>query len=245
MPADSKGRKSEEEAPTEEKASGETKKGRVESKREEAPVAEARPSTEGVVKRVRIKRKKRTVEEEEEALVDLGPQEKYSNPMKELHLEKVVVNIGVGEPGEKVVRAATLLEKLTGQKPVKTAARKTNRDFGVRKGDLIGCKVTLRKDAAKAFLKRALDAVEGSIRRAWFDEQGNFSFGIDEHINIPGVQYDPSIGIFGMNVCVTVARKGYRVKHRRLKFRVLPNRHRVGKLEAMRFIRDCFNVRVV
>jgi large subunit ribosomal protein L5 len=241
MPADRKGRKPEEETSAEE-----ARKEKLEARKEKGPgVKEARPADEGVVKHVRIRRKRKVVEEEEEGPVDLGPQEEYRNLMQKLQLEKVVVNIGVGEPGEKVVRAAALLENLTGQKSVKTAARKTNRDFNVRKGDLIGCKVTLRKEVAKAFLKRALDAVDGRVQRTWFDEEGNFSFGVDEHINIPGVQDDPSVGIYGMDVCVTVARKGYRVKHRRLKIRALPRSHRVAKLDAMRFIRDSFNARVV
>jgi len=241
MPADRKGRKPGEEGPAEEK---EGRKEKVEQKEKAPGAKEARPADEGVVKRIRIRRKRKVVEEEEEGPVDLGPQEEYKNPMQKLRLEKVVVNIGVGESGEKVVRAATLLENLTGQKSVRTAAKKTNRDFNLRKGDLIGCKVTLRKEAAKAFLKRALDAVDGRVERRWFDAEGNFSFGIDEHINIPGVQYDPSVGIYGMDVCVTVSRKGYRVKHRRLKVRALPRSHRVAKLDAMRFIRDSFNVRV-
>ena len=165
--------------------------------------------------------------------------------MRTLFLSKVVVNIGVGEPGEKVARAATLLEALTGQKSVRTAAKKTNRDLGVRKNDLIGCKVTLRKERAAEFLKRALDAVDGTIRSRWFDDEGNFSFGIEEHINIPGVQYDPQIGIYGMDVAVSIERKGFRIKRRRLKKRKVPGNHRVSKLESMRFMRDKFQVRVV
>jgi len=184
-------------------------------------------------------------DEEEEGPLDLGPQEEYSNKMQEPILTKVVVNIGVGEPGEKVSRAVNLLESLTGQKPVRTAARRTNRDLGVRKGDLIGCKVSLRKEKADRFLKMALDAIEGVIRSNWFDDEGNFSFGIEEHINIPGIQYDPQIGIFGMDVCITVERTGYRIKRRKLKKKKIPRHHRVSKVEAMRFIRDNYGVRVV
>ena len=184
-------------------------------------------------------------EDDEEGPLDLGPQEKFSNPMQEPLLSKVVVNIGVGEPGEKVSRASSLLESLTGQKPVRTAARKTNRDLGVRKGDLIGCKVSLRKERANDFLKMALEAVDGVVRSKWFDEEGNFSFGIEEHINIPGIQYDPQIGIYGMDVCVTIDRKGYRIKRRKLKKMKIPKHHRVSKIEAMRFIRDNYGVRVV
>ncbi len=183
--------------------------------------------------------------DEEEAPMDLGPAEEVKNLMQRPVLSKVVVNIGVGEPGEKVARATSLLESLTGQKPVRTAAKKTNRDLGVRKNDLIGCKVTLRKERAEEFLKRALDAVDGIVNSRWFDDEGNFSFGIEEHINLPNVQYDPQIGIYGMDVSVTVERKGYRIKRRKLGKRKVPRHHRVGKMEAMRFIRDNFDVRVV
>ena len=184
-------------------------------------------------------------EEEEEVPLDLGPREKAENQMQEPVLSKVVVNIGVGEPGEKVSRASNLLEGLTGQKSVRTPARRTNRDLGIRKGDLIGCKVTLRKDLAEDFLRKALDAVDGTVRSKWFDDEGNFSFGIEEHINIPGVQYDPQIGIFGMDVCVTIERKGYRIKRRKLRKRKLPRHHRVSKVAAMRFVHDRYGVRVV
>jgi large subunit ribosomal protein L5 len=181
----------------------------------------------------------------EEDFVDLGVQEEPKNAMQRPFLGKVVVNIGVGEPGEKVSRALSLLESLTGQKAVRTMARTTNRDLNVRKGDLIGCKVTLRGEKADAFLKKALEAVEATANRKWFDGEGNFSFGIAEHINIPGVRYDPSIGIYGMDVAVSIERKGHRIKRRKLRKKRVPGHHRVGNLEAMRFIRDRFDVRFV
>jgi large subunit ribosomal protein L5 len=184
-------------------------------------------------------------DDEEERPFDLGEGEQIENPMQKPILSKVVVNIGVGEAGEKVSRAANLLESLTGQKAVRTAARKTNRDLGVRKSELIGCKVTLRKEKAEEFLKKALDAVDGTLQSRWFDREGNFAFGIEEHINIPGVQYDPQIGIYGMDVCVTVEKPGYRIKRRKIRKRRIPRHHRVDRLESMRFIRDKFGVRVV
>jgi len=167
------------------------------------------------------------------------------NPMRKPLLAKVVVNIGVGEPGEKVSRAVTLLETLTGQKPVRTVSKKTNRDLNVRKDDLIGCRVTLRKERADVFLKKALEVSERTLKSKSFDDEGNVAFGIEEHINIPGVQYDPSVGIYGMDVCVTIERKGYRIKRRKLQKRKIPRAHRVGKAEAMRFIQEKYGVRVV
>jgi len=187
--------------------------------------------------------------EESEAVVQSASREGSSqespNPMQQVLLGKVVVNIGVGEPGEKVSRAVTLLESLTGQRPVRTVAKKTNRDFNIRKNDQIGCKVTLRGERAASFLRKALEAVDLTVSERAFDDYGNFSFGIAEHINIPGTQYDPSIGIYGMDVCVSVERKGYRVMRRKMKARKIPRNHRVSKEEAMRFIQDNFNVRIV
>ncbi len=252
MPAEKKKPEASEERKPERRPPKDKAEAKEEVKREEARKEKAvgpkeiKPADEGVIRHVRRKRVRRKhVEEEEAGPVDLGPAPMLANAMQMPQLAKVVVNIGVGESGEKVSRAMTLLESLTDQKPVRTAARKTNRELNVRRNDLIGCKVTLRKDKAAAFLKRALEAVDGTVKRKWFDEEGNFSFGIQEHINIPGVRYDPATGIYGMDVCVTVERKGYRVKRRRIERRRLPRSHRVGKLEAMRFIRDCYNVRVV
>lgn len=227
-------------------ATEEEKKPAERSKEEQSIISEEVKVTEAPLPRRRRRRrttKKRV--EEEEGPPDLGPQEEPKNLMRKPYLAKVVVNIGVGESGEKVARATTLLESLTGQKPVRTAAKRANRDLNIRMNDFIGCKVTLRKDSAGAFLPKALDAVDGTINRKWFDEEGNFAFGIDEHINIPGIQYDPSIGIYGMDVCVTIERKGYRIKRRKLRKKKVPRHHRVGKLEAMRFIRDSYGVRVV
>lgn len=170
---------------------------------------------------------------------------KDENPMRRPILAKVVVNIGIGEPGEKVSRAVTLLESLTGQKPVRTTAKKTNRDLNVRKNDLIGCKVTLRKKRAEVFLKKALEVTERMIMAKSFDNEGNLAFGIAEHINIPGVRYDPSVGIYGMDVCVSVERKGYRIKRRKLQKRKIPRTHRVEKVDAMKFIQERYDVRVV
>ncbi len=76
--------------------------------------------------------------------------------MRQPRVEKVVVNIGVGEAGERLVKAQKVLEMVTKQKPVITIAKVTNRDLGVREGMPIGCKVTLRGERAETFLKKAL-----------------------------------------------------------------------------------------
>ncbi|MCK4424408.1 50S ribosomal protein L5, partial [Candidatus Bathyarchaeota archaeon] len=97
-------------------------------------------------------------------------------------IEKVVVNMSVGKSGEPLEKAARVLKDLTGQNPCKRKARKTVRDFGIRKGEPIACIVTLRKQRAVEFLKKALTVLDNKISKDCFDKQGNFSFGIKEHI---------------------------------------------------------------
>ncbi len=167
------------------------------------------------------------------------------NPMRRLRIAKVTVNMGVGEAGERLAKAEKLLEELTGQKPVQLRAKRTIQPFGIRKNLPIACKVTLRGERARAFLDKALTAVERRISARSFDEHGNFAFGIREHIDLPDVKYDPMVGIYGMDVCVAIERPGYRVKHRRLKRAKVGKSHRVTRDEAIEFLRQEFGVEVV
>ena len=155
------------------------------------------------------------------------------------------MNIGVGESGERVQRAYQLLQELTGVKPVYTRARKTIREFGVRKGTNIGVKVTLRRGKALEFLRRALEAVGYRLKASSFDDYGNVSFGIAEHVSVPGTRYDPEVGIFGMDICITLERPGYRVMRRRVKRVGVPRRHRVKREEAIEFLKRELGVTVV
>lgn len=166
------------------------------------------------------------------------------NPLKP-HIAKVTVNIGVGEAGEKLKKAESVLEGVTKQKPVQTLSRTTNKDWGIREFMPIGCKVTLRKKAAETFLINALKIRENKIAEYSFDNQGNFSFGVPDHTLFEGQKYDPNVGIFGMDICVTVEKPGYRVKHRRIDRRKLPLRHELSREETMQFIAEKFNVEVV
>ena len=168
-----------------------------------------------------------------------------SNPMEQVRIEKVTVNIGVGEGGDKLRKAEKVLEMLTKQKPVRTYAKMTNRDFGIRKGMPIGCKVTLRKQKAIDFLKEALWVRNFKLPEWSFDNEGNFSFGITDHTEFKDMKYDPDIGIFGMDICVTLEKPGYRIKRRKIEKRKVPHRHRVSRQEAMEFMKKEFNVEVV
>lgn len=167
------------------------------------------------------------------------------NPMLKPKIAKVVVNIGLGSATERLSAATKILEELTGSKPVPRKAKKTIREFGIRRGQNIGVIVTLRGAKAQDFLRKALHAIGYRIRASSFDEFGNVCFGIKEHIMLPGVRYDPEIGIFGMDVCLTIERPGYRVARRRRARSSIPRRHRVTPYESMILLNKEFNVEIV
>ena len=166
------------------------------------------------------------------------------NVMRKPRVEKVVINMGEGESGEILEKSERLLKQLTNQNPVRTKAKRTNRDFGIRKGEPIGVKVTLRRDKAQTFLVRALEAVEKTLHKRNFDDKGNFAFGIREHIDLPGVKYDPNMGIFGMDVAVSLERCGYRIKRRKKEKRPIHHRDYVSREEAISFVEEVYGVRV-
>jgi len=166
-------------------------------------------------------------------------------PMLKPRIEKVVVNISVGKSGEPLEKASRVLKELTGQNPCKRKAKKTIRDFGIRRGEPIACMVTLRRQKAIEFLKKLLPVADNKISKECFDEYGNFSFGIKEHIEIPGVKYDPEIGIFGMDICVSLSRPGYRVKKRRMKKTRIGSKHILTPEEAIIFVKEALGIEVV
>ena len=160
-------------------------------------------------------------------------------------IEKVTVNISVGKSGEPLEKAVTILKQLTNQQPCKQKAKQTIRDFGIRKGEPIACLVTLRKEKARDFLKKALRAVDNKLSKDSFDRYGNFSFGISEHIEIPGTKYVPELGIYGMDISVALGRSGYRVKRRRRARSKIGLSHLLTAEEAMLAIKDEFEVEII
>jgi len=158
---------------------------------------------------------------------------------------KVTINIGVGEAGERLKKAETVLQNITGHKPIETLSRTTNKDWAIRKQMPIGCKVTLRGKDASDFLKEALSTRENKMADYSFDEEGNLSFGIPDHTLFKSQKYDPNIGIFGMDICITMEKPGYRVKRRRISKRKIPHRHRVTKEESVKFFSETFNMEVI
>ena len=145
------------------------------------------------------------------------------NAMRDVHVDKVVVNIGVGEAGERLVKAQKVLEMVTGQKSVETISKTVNRDLGIRKGMPLGCKVTLRGETAEEFLNKA----------------------ISDYTDFEGMKYDPEIGIFGMDINVVLRRPGNRITQRALLKRRVPKKHRVDRDEAIQYMKDKFEVEVV
>jgi large subunit ribosomal protein L5 len=164
--------------------------------------------------------------------------------MREVKLAKVVVHIGVGKSGEMLEKARKVLQEITGQKPCTRQAKMTVKEFGIREGEPISCMTTLRGEKAQAFMKRGLDAIGNTLKRSSFDGNGNFAFGIKEHIEIPGTKYVPELGIFGMDVIGTLERPGFRIKRRRIRPSPVGKSHRVSKDDTINFMTEKFAVQI-
>ena len=162
--------------------------------------------------------------------------------MRAPRVEKVVVHMAVGEGGRELANAEEILAEVAGQEPVRTVAKNTIGEFGVREGDPIGAKVTLRGDRAEEFLGTALPLVD--IRRTQLDENGNFSFGVEEHTDFPSQEYNPNIGIYGLDVTVNLVRPGYRVRKRDKVSRAIPPNHRLTVEDAIAFVESTYDVEV-
>ena len=169
-------------------------------------------------------------------------QKQTDNPMTKPTLDKVTVHISVGEGGQKLINAENIVKTLTGQATVRTSAKKTQPIFGIRKGQAIGCKTTLRRERASAFLRSSLETRQNFVHEFQFDDTGNVSFGIVDHTDFPGMTYDTQIGIFGMDVIVSLKKPGYRVARRRAAQRRVPIGHRVTREQAISFLHNNYNV---
>jgi len=166
------------------------------------------------------------------------------NPMRRIRVGKVVVNIGLGKSGEAIERGKKVLEQVTGQRPAQTRAKRSVRDFGIHKGEPIGVVVTVRGHATSALIEMLLAAREKKLPESCFDARGSVSFGIREHIEIPGIRYDPAIGILGMNVSILLERPGFGVTRRSRRASRVGKAHLVTRDEAVQYFKDNFGVAV-
>lgn len=165
------------------------------------------------------------------------------NKMKEIRIEKVTLNIGAGKSPERLDKGIKLLQKITGLQPVKTFTSKRIPNWGLRPGLPIGCKLTLRKNMAAELLKKLLAAKDNKLATKQFDNEGNLAFGIHEYIDIPGINYDPDVGIMGLEVCVTLERPGFRVKRRKIAKRKMKS-HKIKREDAIDFMSRNFSVKM-
>ncbi len=158
------------------------------------------------------------------------------NPMRKIRIEKVVLSVGgIGEELEKGYR---LLEMLTNRKPAKMRSTKRIPTFGVRPKLEIGAVVTIRKNPQDV-LKRMLSAIENKLRKKQISDN-NFSFGIKEYIEIPGVEYQRDIGIRGFDVTVVFKRAGRRVKLRKIKMGKVSRKQIISPEEIIKFMEEQF-----
>ncbi len=164
--------------------------------------------------------------------------------MKKISLAKVVLNMGVGKSGDAIDVAKKALDQISGKKSCARDAKETQRDFGVRKGEPIGVAVTIRGNDAVELLKRLLQAKGNQLKGRSFDNFGNFSFGIKEHIDIPDIKYDPQIGILGLDIAVSLTRPGYSIRTRSKHKASVGKSHIISKQEAKDFVSKEFGVTI-
>jgi len=161
---------------------------------------------------------------------------KKNNKMQEIRIEKVVLSIG--GTGDYLEKGHKLLGILTNKTPHKTKSRKRIPSLGVRPGLEIGTAVTIRKNPSE-LLKNLLIAIDNHLKKKQISEN-NFSFGIQEYIEIPKTEYYREIGIIGLDVTIVFKRAGRRVKLKKINAGKIPRRQIIQKEEIIKFMEENF-----
>lgn len=163
------------------------------------------------------------------------------NLLREIKIEKIVFSIG--GTGDYLEKGFKLLQLLSGKKPAKMKTRKRIPSLGIRPKLEVGAVVTIRENISE-ILGKILAAEDNTFRKKQVSEN-NFSFGVKEYIEIPGMEYQRDIGIIGFDVTIVFKRAGRRVKLKKIKRGKTPKRQIISPQEIIKFMEDNFQTRFI
>jgi large subunit ribosomal protein L5 len=167
-------------------------------------------------------------------------EEKKANPMRSVFIEKAIVSAGA--TADNLVKAKKLLEFVTSKKAQIITTSKRIPDFNVRPGLEVGTRVTLRGKDTLDLLRRLLGAIENRMSKKQVS-QNHVSFGIEEYIEIPGIEYRRDIGIRGFNTTIVFARRGLRVKRKKIKSGNIPQKQYVTSEDIINYMEEHFKTK--